>query len=478
MGPSRKKLVDEQVAVVECYYAMVITVFRDMPQWIEALPDHRRKPDYLVVYIVWGVILGTLAGFRSGRLLEQTFRSCEPQVADNIDRFVGTPGPGKIPCCETVNRYLGDVPYEAFDALLAKFFRSLLVAKRLDICRDPLSNGIMLAADGTGLSTFANDRGHCIYREHGDGSVTYHHYALVMSAASADGVVIPLHIETVENPEGHRHSFDKQDCEYKALISAMIKVKAQFKMLPVTLLLDALYIRYPILNLCREFGWKVCFAYKEGVVKGLDREVKKRQKKELYTVRSRLLENGCTEKSTMRAFEISYRFGQAGHKENTPLMVTYAEMTVEVFDKEDRKQEKETRVIRRITTLKLGTPAQLTSFFEKVAGTRWKIENQVFNEMKNLGFNFEHAFATRGNAMHNRQCLMLIALIFRQLVEKTNLVQLYLKHQAGVTQETPSIRKSLGSIFAIINAILIALVSRAIKTDIDASQWRIRWLSG
>ncbi len=50
--------------------------------------------------------------------------------------------------------------------------------------------------------------------------------------------------------------------------------------------------------------------------------------------------------------------------------------------------------------------------------SRWKIENQGFNNQKNHGFNLEHVFCNECIAMKNHYILIQIAHILLQLVQK------------------------------------------------------------
>jgi len=50
--------------------------------------------------------------------------------------------------------------------------------------------------------------------------------------------------------------------------------------------------------------------------------------------------------------------------------------------------------------------------------SRWKIENQAFNNQKNISYDIEHACCLNYNAMKNHYLLIQIADILKQLFEK------------------------------------------------------------
>lgn len=53
----------------------------------------------------------------------------------------------------------------------------------------------------------------------------------------------------------------------------------------------------------------------------------------------------------------------------------------------------------------------------KAGRSRWKIENEGFNNQKNIRYNITHACSLNNNAMKNHYLLVQIADIIRQLLE-------------------------------------------------------------
>jgi len=59
--------------------------------------------------------------------------------------------------------------------------------------------------------------------------------------------------------------------------------------------------------------------------------------------------------------------------------------------------------------------------------TRWRIENEGFNEQKNHGYNLEHVFSENYTAMKNHYYLIQIAHMIAQMFEKSSVINKKMK---------------------------------------------------
>jgi len=82
----------------------------------------------------------------------------------------------------------------------------------------------------------------------------YYVYVLEACLAFRNGMTIPVMSEFLNYSEGdtERH---KQDCELKGFKRLAQRLKAEFKNLPIMLLLDGLYPNGPMMNICRKNRW-------------------------------------------------------------------------------------------------------------------------------------------------------------------------------------------------------------------------------
>ncbi len=72
--------------------------------------------------------------------------------------------------------------------------------------------------------------------------------------AFRNGMTIPLMSEFLNYAEGDIDT-KKQDCELKAFKRLAQRLKAEFKRLPIMLLLDGLYPNGPVMTICRKNRW-------------------------------------------------------------------------------------------------------------------------------------------------------------------------------------------------------------------------------
>ena len=79
----------------------------------------------------------------------------------------------------------------------------------------------------------------------------YFVYILESTLSFRNGMVIPLMSEFLEYTKGDTDE-KKEDCETRAFKRLAIRLKKEFKRLPVTLLLDGLYPSGPIMAICQK----------------------------------------------------------------------------------------------------------------------------------------------------------------------------------------------------------------------------------
>jgi hypothetical protein len=80
-------------------------------------------------------------------------------------------------------------------------------------------------------------------------------YVLEANLAFADGMSIPLMSEVLNYQEGDTDQ-NKQDCELKAFYRLAERLKKAFPRLPIMVLLDGLYAKGPVIELCRKKKWQ------------------------------------------------------------------------------------------------------------------------------------------------------------------------------------------------------------------------------
>lgn len=260
---------------------------------------------------------------------------------------------------------------------------------------DQLSGKFTVAIDGTGTHSFTTDySGRCLHKTSKNGAVSYSHAVLEAKLVTSGGVCLSLASEWIDNGS---EGFDKQDCEMKAFQRLSEKLKQLYPELPILLVADALYCNLPVIHTAEQNKWDYMLVIKEGVQKSLNEEIALRP--------------------DMKTFAIEYdKGGYLNDLELGEYRVNYL------------KWEEVDSRFSWLTNLKIHDPKH-ASGLQKIARSRWMIENEGFNTQKNLGYSLEHKYSrTSYQAVQNYyQCLQiahlieqvaLLATAFKKLVKK------------------------------------------------------------
>jgi hypothetical protein len=271
-----------------------------------------------------------------------------------------------------------------------------------------LDNQILMALDGTEYySSKKINCPHCNCRNHRNGSVTYYHQAVTPVIVSPiKKQVINFAPEFIKKQDGKT----KQDCENAAVKRWLAKNNLEREKTKITLLGDDLYSRQPICDLALEQGYNFIFVAKPSSHKSLDEWISFLEKNgEVITGEIKKYEKG-----KQRIYRYRYVNNIPLRDSEPSLMVNWYE--VEIFDTAKNK------VIYKnsfITNHKLN---EQNIFSIIVSGrSRWKVENESNNILKNQGYNLEHNF---GHGQENLSeillSLNLLAFLFHNVLDLVN----------------------------------------------------------
>ena len=268
-----------------------------------------------------------------------------------------------------------------------------------------LDNQILLAFDGTEYYCSKKiNCSHCNCRHHRDGSTTYYHQVMTpVIVAPEKKQVINLEPEFIRFEEGKT----KQDCENAAVKRWLSVNSAHDKNHEITLLGDDLYSRQPICELSLKQGYNFIFVAKAS------------SHTSMYEWLDFLGKNGEVISGEIKKYEKGqakiYRYKYCNNvpiRETEPsLMVNWYE--VEIFDVTRKKVSYQNSFI---TNHKLNNEKMYSMIIS--GRTRWKVENEGNNLLKNQGYNFEHNF---GHGQENLSeillSLNLLGFLFHNVLE-------------------------------------------------------------
>jgi hypothetical protein len=245
----------------------------------------------------------------------------------------------------------------------------------------------------------------CLKKEHKDGSCTYHHNMLCVALVHPNKrETFILNVEPMVQQDGVL----KNDCERNAAKRLQKNMKLdygsyqnKYRFLFVE---DALYANAPhirelqgnqfdyILNV-KPDSHKTLFAQIEG----------KRQRNELKNIKKhKIVENGITHE-----FE---------YVNNVLLCNAAPDVRVNFIQYRQTDKQGKTTTFTWITNIVLA--ANKLFNIMRAGRARWKIENETFNTLKNLGYEFEHNYGHGNDHLSTMFAyLMLYAFYLDQLIQ-------------------------------------------------------------
>ena len=409
--------------------------FPRLTQQFQEINDFRQqgKVKYNSETIMWMGIMERLAGFQSNNEYEialQTSTEIENNISCFLDKSID-----ELPSVDSFCYFFQHLPPAELHKIINKMFRELERKKFLKQLKTK-DGYLLLAIDG--VQTFSTKReiNHSINRNHKDSPKTYHQYFLEAKIVSVNGFVISLDTEFIENPT---EEFDKQDCERKATLRLLERIKKKHPHLRFLILGDALYCNSVIIDICNKSSWKYSFTFKgktqyPKLLEEINAEYNSTQRDNHCTRALKRNKNTELYVELRWCNNVSYDLGQNGERN-----INYLEGKV-IKVKNGIKTEVATFAFL------VDSPTSEASAFRKfiLARKRWKIENEGFNFQKNNILNIGHNFSSVGHAGQNFYLLAQIAHAIIQLAAFTDIAG---QVRRNITEEMDKLSQSLKTIF-------------------------------
>ena len=368
-------------------------LFRDIQQAFQEIPDHRKgnTPISLTDTLMSGLAMFAL---KDPSLLAFDLR--RQQDKRNLQMIFHMKN---VPADTTMRETL-----DLFDdEQLRPVFRNLFTRLQRDgglqeLCF--LKGYYLLALDGT--EYFSSHQIHCpqcCEKHHADGTVTYHHQ-LLGAAIVCPGhkEVIPLMPEPIFKQDGET----KNDCERNALKRFLPKFRQDHPHLRVIATLDALYANAPVIRDLRK-------NFVEWIIR-----VKQDGNKFLFKQVEQLAQQGLTEEfevlgadRVLRSFQLAY---------NVPLNESNTDLRVDFLQVREPTGGDQWRHFTFILEPLLGLCRPQAEHWMQGGRSRWKIENETFNTLKNQGYHLEHNF---GHGYRNLSVVLVMLMLLAFLVDQT-----------------------------------------------------------
>jgi Transposase DDE domain len=371
----------------------------------EDLPEPRRDPDFsLADTLMAGLALFSL---KDPSLLAFMHRA----VDHNLRRVFGLQA---VPSDTQMRTILDDVDPDLLRPAFREVFRQVQRGKVLE----PyvfLDGCYLVALDG--VEYFRSPKvhcDHCLSRQHQNGAVSYYHQMLAAVLVHPDfSEVFPLAPEPIQRRDGQ----DKNDCERNAARRWLGRFRTDHPHLPIIVTEDALSSNAPHIRDLQDHQIRFILGVKEADHQHLFAQYRRRREAgQVEAVHEDAAAQGASR---------SWRFvnGLSLNESNSEVLVNLL-----VFDEVDADGEAHSWSWVTDLTLAAGNVRQVA----RGGRTRWRIENETFNTLKNQGYHFEH------NSGHGSQhlsvvfaSLMMLAFLIDQVQQRCNPLFQAAWHQKG-----------------------------------------------
>ncbi len=309
-------------------------------------------------------------------------------------------GVQKIPSSNQIKDVLDALEPSSFDPVFKETIHRLQRGKQLAGFQ-LIPGWTVCSVDGT--QYFSSKSIHCdkcLTKKHDD-SVTYQHHVLQSALMHPDiKQVLPLMAEPIQNADG----MAKQDCEINASKRLMARLKKDYPKMGLIITGDGLFSRQPMIESVRDKGFNYFFVAKPKSHKYMMEWINAYEQLPELRIPDK---NGKT---------LLYQWVN-----NIPLHGGEKAIHVNYF------QLKRLRTNAEGKEEVYSTQAWVTDFevtrdlivtFVRGGKTRWKIENECFNTLKNQGYHLEHNYGHGTQYLSfNFYLLTLLAFLFHQVLE-------------------------------------------------------------
>ncbi len=260
--------------------------------------------------------------------------------------------------------------------------------------------GFLFSIDGTGqFASSSISCPQCCQRHHRKGRIGYYHQLLAAVLVHPDQKqVLPLFPEAITHQDGE----SKNDCELNASRRLVKQLREAFPDRPIRLVEDSLFANGPHIKLLKELNMGYIISVKPEGQESLFEEVKDR----FFQHETQEFEELGDDKIVR-----GYRWINA-----IPLNKSHPDLRVNFLDYWELRDGKEFN-FSWITEIPL-TQSNV-ELVMRGGRSRWHIENQTFNTLKNQDYEFEHNFG------HGQQYLATVLAMLMMLAFLMDQVQEY-----------------------------------------------------
>lgn len=378
-----------------------MSLFEESGKRVEEKSTWDRRDGYNLTYEIADAIKGAFGIFLFQHMSMLSYQNSleRGNQRKNTENMLNVK---EIPCNNQITRLLDCVEPDEFDE---NFKDCIKMAEEYGVFEQykVLDGGVLIALDGVWFHS--SEKVHCNHCLHitKAGKTTYYHSMTASAVVRPGGeVVIPLMPEMIRNEDksaeddaqkSTQESYEKQkqDCERNAAKRMLQKHGEYYKKLGATLLGDDLYSNHNTCKAILDIGLSFIFTCKDDSHLWIAEQFKYSEPK--------------TYNSTVWTgkYHLEYRYkwvnGIENRADGEKLLVNY--IYFEIYNKEkDKIVYKNSWITNKTVT------NENICLLVDCARTRWKIENENNNVLKNYGYHLEHNFGHGENHAGEIYCIL------------------------------------------------------------------------
>ena len=370
---------------------------RYLSEYCKKITDKRGRRTYTIHDTVMSAY--AMFMFKEKSLLDFQRKLQEEEKRNNLSTIFKVK---KIPSDNQMRNILDRISPEVFHDVFHEFFRRLQRGKHLEQYR-VLDDHYVISIDGS--EYFRSDKiscSHCLRQK--DKGQYYHTIVQATLVKPGLNIVIPLPPEEVRNEDGT----EKQDCERNAAKRLIPRIRKAHPKLKILINADGLYSNVPFLKCLEEHNMNFISVVKKGDHKFLFDWIRVNDEKGLNSNYEVMERRNSRQGEKIRKHQYKWCNG-------VPLN---GQMKKEVnFFEYTLINEKGKKGYHSTWITDVEISEKNMEELVKVARSRWKIENEGFNILKNHGYHIDHNFG------HGKENLSMVFFILNILAFLTHEIQ-------------------------------------------------------
>ena len=332
------------------------------------LPDYRKKEGK---FSLSDVLMSGLAIFslKDSSLLEFDKKRSDPVRLQNLKNLYGI---DNIPCDTQLRSILDKVPPHLLRSIFVELHRTLQQQGEWEQYK--FLGKYLVSMDGTGVYSSSNiSCPECCIKHKGKDNESYYHQLLAAVMVHPDKkTVLPFYPEAITYQDGD----NKNDCEHNASARLIPQLHKDFPRAEFIALQDSLACNGPHIKRLKENNFSFIITAKPDA------------NSLLLTQVLAGLENNTTQEIIVKhedGTEIGYRYAN-----DISLNKTHPDLKVNFIDYWEIHPNRKNFLYACVTDTPL--TADNVADVVRAGRTRWKVENETFNTLKNQGYNLEHNY--------------------------------------------------------------------------------------